>query len=69
MSKVEGRCPIDPPPPLMPSCDFFYLMPPRVKPGKHKLNSSCCLEYNFMPNMKRLQFLLIQWRKEIMGRY
>ena len=29
MSKVEGRGLIDPPP-LMPSCDFFYLMPSRV---------------------------------------
>ena len=30
MSKVEGKGPIDAPP-LMSSCDFFYLMPSRVK--------------------------------------
>ena len=30
MSKVEGRGPIDPPLPLMPSCNFFSLMPSRV---------------------------------------
>ena len=32
VSKVEGKGPIDPPPPpLMPSCNVFYLMPSRVK--------------------------------------
>ena len=42
MSTVEGRGPIDSPPPLIPSCNIFRLMPSRVgyvlislKPGFH----------------------------------
>ena len=40
MSKVEGRGPITPPPPLMASCNFFRLMPSQVKvEGQRTLNN------------------------------
>ena len=35
MSKVEGRVRLIPPPPIMPSCDLFYLMPSRVNKALH----------------------------------
>ena len=38
VAKVEGRGPVYPP--LMPSCDFFYLMPSRVKFGDSKAYNS-----------------------------
>ena len=46
MSKVEGSDPIDPPPPLMPSCDFFYLMPSRVKLKLKFISYNYCLYVN-----------------------
>ena len=63
LSKVEGKGPIDPPPPLMPSCNFFYLMRSRVKSEFNKLNlldliaKSHYHDWSLRPNLRQ-----IPWR-------